>query len=157
MVRHFLAWIPHKRPLNAPVSRDTSSIAERAFAPREHLTRQPGLKHKVIRKDVVWLVGSHKALGRPEAAIDGRIVVEDKDEIRDPENRPTLVFKAGVGSQWFPWRDATKLVKAALVRKCRTTSDHWVSDSGLRASFAQKASPRLNSLQPIFKQVDRCS
>src|SRR5580704_7640781 len=29
-------------------------------------------------------------------------------------NRRMLVFKAGTGSQWFPWRDATKLVWAAL-------------------------------------------
>ena len=107
MVRHFLTWIPHKRPLSAPVSRDTSSIAERAFAPQAHVTRQLGLKNKINRKDVIWLVGSHKALRRPEVALDGRIVVENKDERREAG---TLVFKAGIGSEWFPWRDATELV-----------------------------------------------
>jgi TIR domain len=102
--RHFLAWIPHERPDTAPIIDDKSSISTRAFKPTAHVTGQR-LAQRVRTGDIIWLVGSYRRMGRPEASFDGRIVVAN---VRKEGNK--LIFAAGDGSAWLPWVDSTELL-----------------------------------------------
>jgi len=130
-IRHFMAWIPHERPLTAPLLSDPSSVALRAFAPSAHVTGQLELMHKIRQKDIIWLVRSAKTVGRPEAALDGRIVVGNvqcgtcsKEQIgmKKQESR-TLIYTADTGSSWFPWKDASD-----MIYKCNFKSNDRISN-----------------------------
>ena len=127
--RHFLAWIPHERPVNAPkLDMYTSSIATRAFQPKAHVTGQLGLAHRIRPADVIWLVGNFPKLGRPEAALDGRIVVasvrtEDslgESNVKNKKIRGKLIFTAGDGSRWLPGDASALLYNCKFL--CRTAT-----------------------------------
>jgi hypothetical protein len=136
-IRHFLAWIPHKRPNSAPPLEDTSSIIIRAFRPTAHVTGQLALKRQIRVGDVIWLAGNFRQLGRPEGALDGRIVVSC---VRREEEK--LVFEAADDSAWIPWMDATELLYS-----CRFGSSGAVAlkpdkSLGQQLRFTRRVSPQ---------------
>jgi hypothetical protein len=67
---------------------------------------------------VIWLAGNYPKLGRPEAALDGYIIVANvqtekgtgERNTKGKKDRGKLIYDAGDESAWLPWIDAGELL-----------------------------------------------
>lgn len=132
--QHFLVWMPRDRPRYAVALDDPETVGKRAFRPTAHITRQLWLRHVVSVGDVFWFVGNHPRLGRYELTLDGRIEVGCIGKCEK-----ALLYRAGDGSAWLPWNDAT-----ALLLDCRASSD-----GAPAIDFACRAPQKLQTTRAI--------
>ncbi|MEN3974033.1 hypothetical protein [Emcibacter sp. SYSU 3D8] len=104
-MRQFLVWIPRRRTAATASARDAEPLAERAARPIGYATRQPHM-HRLLRPgDRLWFVGSDRKFGLAQPSLDAELVVGSL--ILDSG---ALKVRAGDGSRWLAWNNATGLL-----------------------------------------------